>query len=253
MISRIGPVSAFAAASLLAALLAACGPTTFTKVRVDWQPVEGSSPRQDNENVTVDVTTPAPAETSPELMGTLQKCAVRDTLEYSKSGKPVTETLPVTTSGQLWRRVAITSRDEHILRLNGVVARLFTPDGREWEPLSRDKILAAFRANRPCPSSDTAANAFSGVRLLQKGVEILPGATGASWLAFTPPSAEDQPGVWKLGLYEVPVKTNDVGKVAKTARFEFRYQVIKYVDTYRQKNWLATPELIESTEVPPAK
>jgi hypothetical protein len=240
-----------AAALPLAALLAACGPTTFTKIRTDWQPVEGSPLRQDNENVTVDVTTPA--ETSPELFGTLQKCVVRDTLEYAKGGKPVTEPVPVTTPGQMWRRVAITSRDEHILRMNGVVARLFTPDGREWEPLTRDKILAAFRANRPCPSSDTAANAFSGVKLLQKGVEILPGGASASWLAFTPPSAEDQPGVWKLGLYEVPVKTNDVGKTTKTARFEFRYNVVKYVDTYRQKNWLATPELIESTEVPPAK
>jgi hypothetical protein len=201
----------------------------------------------------VDVTTPAPVEASPELLGTLQKCAVRDTLAFNKGGKPVMETVPITTSGQLWRRVAITSRDEHILRMNGVVVRLFTPDGREWEPLSREKILAAFRANRACPSSDTAANAFAGVRLLQKGVEILPGATSASWLAFTPPSAEDQPGVWKLGLYEVPVKTNDVGKTSKTTRFEFRYNVVKYVDTYLQKNWLATPELIESTEVPPAK
>ena len=234
---------------LAAALLAACGPTTFTKTRVDWQPVADSPLSQKNENVTVDATTPA--ETSPDLYADLQKCANKDTLEFDKKGRPVLEKVTMVSPGQMWRRIAIANRDDHVLRVSSVVVRLFTPDGREWLPLDRDRILSTFRANRTCPSSDGAANAFAGVRLLQNGLDVVvPGSTAVAWLAFQPPALESQPGVWKLGIYEMPVKVGDTGKIAKTGRFEFRYNVVKYLDTYRQENFLAMPQLIQTVPVP---
>jgi hypothetical protein len=230
-------------------LLTACGPTTFTKTRIDWQPVADSPSLVKNENVTVEAI--RDVETSPDLYVDLQRCAVKDTLEFDKKGLPVMEKVSVVSPGQVWRRIAITNRDEHVLRVNGLVIRLFTPDGHEWLPLERDAIVSALRKNRPCPSSQNAAGALANFRFLQKGVDmIVPGSTSLAWLVFQPPATETQPGVWKLGIYEMPVKVGDTGKIAKTGRFEFRYKAVKYVDTYRQENFLAIPKLIETVEAP---
>lgn len=230
-----------------ALLVSACGPTSFTKVRATLAPVAGSSLRVTVDNVTMDATTPEPDPA--DLKGILQKCTSPDSLEYTSKGVPLLEEVSVAVNGQMWRRVSVTNRNANILRLNTMAVRLFTPDGREWPPLTRDQILKAFRAARPCPSSDTALSAFRDLRLLEKTAEIMPGATVTGWLAFQPPAPEKLPGEWKLGLYDVPVRLNETGRTTKAGYFEFRYNAVTYRDTYRKKHLLATPKLIESIRV----
>lgn len=242
-LNSLALVSATVTATLL---ITGCGPTTFSKVRTDWQPAEPGGLRQQIDEVTVDVT--IPIELPSEFYADAQKCGTGDSLVYNSKGEPVVEKVLLAQPYQLWRKVAITNQSTKVLRLNSMVARLFTPDGREWEPLAREEVLAAFKMGRTCPTSEAALAGFRGVRLLQRSNEIITGSTSTTWVAFQPPSPDKAPGVWKLGLYDMPVKLNDVGTVAKIAPFEFRFVSIKYVDTYRQENLLATPKLI-STEV----
>ena len=116
--------------------------------------------------------------------------------------------------------------------------------------------LVAAGCGGAIPSSDGSPATLKlngrAIRLLPSGVDmVLPGATTVAWLAFLPPAPDTQPGIWKLGLYEMPVKTNDVGRASKTARFEFRYKAVEYIDTYQQDNFFAIPKLIGTAEVPP--
>lgn len=229
-----------------AALLAACGPTTFTKVRTDWQSVDPNGLRLQVDDVVLDITTPA--ELPYDFYTDAQKCENGDSLIYGAKGQPVMEKVYLVQPYQMWRKVAITNNTPNVLRLGSVAIRLFTPDGHEWEPLTKDEVLADFQKGRACPSTREAANGFRSLRMLQRGTEIIPGSTATTWLAFNPPSADKAPGVWKLGFYDVPVKMNEAGAVSRSGRFEFRFTAVKYIDTYRQENLLATPKLI-STEV----
>lgn len=238
-----------AAGVCAASLLLACGPSTFTKVRTDWQPVDANGLRIQIDDVALDVTTPP--ELPYEFYTDAQKCAESgkgDSLIYTTKGQPVMEKVFLAQPYQMWRKVVLTNNTPNVLRLNNVVIRLFTPDGNEWEPLTQDAVLIEFKKGRLCPSTESALNGFRNLRMLQRTTEIIPGATGTAWLAFNPPSADKAPGVWRLGFYDVPVKMNEAGAVAKSARFEFRFTAVKYIDTYRQENLLATPKLI-STEV----
>jgi hypothetical protein len=246
-LSRILAQSAALSVALSAALiLTACGPTTFTKIRTDWQPVDAGGSRQQVDDVVVDITTPT--ELPSEFYADAQKCEDGDSLIYTSKGQPVLEKVLLAQPYQMWRKVAITNQTANVLRLNNAAIRLFTPDGREWEPLTKDAVLLDFKKSRICPSTETALNTFRGLRMVEPTTQIIPGATSTAWLAFNPPSADQAPGIWKLGFYDVPVKMTEAGTVARSARFEFRFTAIKYIDTYRQVNLLATPKLI-STEV----
>lgn len=228
------------------AWLMACGPTTSTKIRIAWQPVDDGGLYQKIDDVAVDFTTPP--ELPSDFYADAQQCGNGDSLVYTSKGLPVLEKTSLVQPEQMWRRVTITNQTNNVLRLNNVVIRMFTPDGREWEPLTKDEVLAAFKKARTCPSSETAAAGFRNLRMVQRSTEIVPGAASIAWLAFLPPAPEKNPGTWKLGLYDVPVKLNEAGRTTKSARFEFRFTAVKYIDTYRQENLLATPKLIR-TEV----
>jgi hypothetical protein len=233
-------------AAAILAVLTGCGPTTFTKIRTDWQPVDAGGLRQQIDDVVVDITTPT--ELPSEFYTDAQKCAEGDSLVYTSKGQPVLEKVLLAQPYQMWRKVVFTNQTANVLRLNNVAIRLFTPDGRDWEPLTKDAVLLDFKKSRVCPSTEAALNAFRGFRMVDQTTYVIPGATSTAWLAFNPPSVDQAPGIWKLGLYDVPVKMTEAGTVARSARFEFRFVAVKYIDTYRQENLLATPKLI-STEV----
>ncbi len=61
------------------------------------------------------------------------------------------------------------------------------------------------------------------------GIVIFCGLSGKTrYVSFLPRISISMsvPGMWKLAVYEIPTKVDDTGKVTKTARFEFRQNLI---------------------------
>ena len=88
----------------------------------------------------------------------------------------------------------------------------------------------------------------TGLKIFSRNVEIVPGTNFTGYLVFHPTSIE-MTGIWKLALYDIPVQSNDAGKVTKTTRFEIRSMAKHYIDHYSQQNPLAPAVLTSSEEV----
>jgi hypothetical protein len=223
----------------------ACGPVTSQHTRWDWKPYNREESRQSKDGLVVEqqLVTTAPAGLSVKL----QSCGRDGKLELDELNRPMLEDVSLMTREQLWFKVSVTNDTEHILRLSRAVIRLFDPAGEQHAPVDKASLAAAFASGRECSSSQRAMSQFNLVKLLDRDTELLPGSSVNGYMVFSPPSKQ-MAGVWKLAFYEMPVKTDEAGNVARTTRFELRTKVTKYVDTYEAENTFATPVLKSTVE-----
>ena len=87
------------------------------------------------------------------------------------------------------------------------------------------------------------------VKIFDRNNEVLPKTTVTGWMFFKPAKVL-MPGTWKLAVYEVPVVTDDAGRVTKTTKFDLRTVVKKFVDTYRSEGMFSESKLVKSEEAP---
>ena len=226
-------------------LLAGCGPVASQRQRWDWVPYEANEYTQQRDNVTVEMHK-LPA-IPPEFFATVQSCNGLSPLVDS-TGKPVMERITLVPVGHTIDKVTLTNNTEHVIRLNRAVLRLFDPTGNQFEPLDYEQMQASLLAARPCGTTASIAPQLRLIKIFSRNVEIPPGTNFTGYLVFHPTTIE-MTGTWKLGLYDIPVKTNDAGKVTKTTRFEIRSVVKHYVDHYTQGNPFAPAVLKSSEEV----
>jgi hypothetical protein len=185
------------------------------------------------------------------FFATVQACDQYGRLITDRNLHPVLERVSFARSGELWELMALTNQTDHVIRLNTVTIRLFDSAANQLEPLSKDDLSARLMDDRPCPSSQQAANQFRAHKVFDRNIEIVPGTTATFWVVFHPPS-RGMPGGWKFAIYDVPVQVDEVGRPTKTTRFEMRVVVTQFIDTYTRASLLAGPRLIETKEaIPP--
>lgn len=235
---------------LVTSLLAmACGPQISKQVRYEWQDYNAAESKQTSEGITVE--NKPVKEFPPTFYVTVQDCDKNTGSPYVDDyKKPVMAKVPVTAPGQFWFQVAVTNNTDHVVRLNSVVIRFFDPASNQFEPLSKDDIAADYSSTRGAclVQASQGTSQIKSIKLVDRNAELLPNTTITGWLAFKPDKL-DIPGVWKLSIYEVPVATDEAGKVTKTTKFEIRQVVKKFVDTYRSENAFSPSKLVETQEV----
>lgn len=230
----------------VALLTTACGPQITKKTRFDWRPYNQTEDLQTSDGVTVENKRLKSFPSS--FFAETQMCNRSGEL-LNEQGKPVIGKVAFHQQGQVWFQLAVTNDTDHIIRMNRTVIRYFDPAGNQFEPLSKDDLMSDFMdAALACPSHVKLSNRFKRIKLLDGSTEILPKTTVTGWVAFRPDSLEI-PGMWKFSLYEVPVATDEAGKVTKTTNFDIRSVVKKYVDTYRSEDGFSAPKLVSSKEV----
>src|SRR6266436_6151003 len=194
---------------IIALLVTACGPVTYTQTRTAYKPYGEGESRQEKEGVIAELkhTTNFPES----FYATVQACNQYGQLVFDSNRNPVLERVSFARQGQFWQLVALTNQTNHVMRLNTVAIRVFDPGGNQLEPLSKDDLSARLLGERPCGSSQQAMSQFRANKVFDRNMEIVPGTTTEFWVAFQPPSV-GMPGVWKYAIYDVPVKVDDAGR-----------------------------------------
>jgi len=229
-------------------LVSACGPATFTRVRMDFEPYSTADARQEKEGVVVELK--YAKQFPPSFMATVAACDRYGRPIADPAGRPVMEQVSLARKGQYWEQMSITNHTDHVIRMNGVVVRLFDPGANQIEALSWEDLLASLYSERPCPSSQQAMQIFRANKIFDRNIEVVPGTTSTFWVAFNPPSM-NMTGVWKFAIYEVPVKVDSAGRPVKTAQFEMRVVGRQFEDTYSSPGGLERATRVSSKEISP--
>ena len=232
--------------ALLAAAfcLGGCAPVTFTKQRFDWEPYDKNEYVQKKEGITVEMH--RLSEVPAEFFTNVQACNHSLVPLVKSSGQPVMERITLVPAGHIIDKVTITNNTDHVIRLNQAVLRLFDPAGNQAEALDYEQLQAALYAARPCPTTQHVVPQLKLLKLYGRNVEIVPGTSFTGFLVFHPNTIE-MAGTWKLALFEIPVRTDDAGRVKKTTQFEMRSVVKQYTDYYQRQNVLA-PAVLQRSE-----
>lgn len=243
----------FARAARLGALgmlmgLIGCGPATFTRKSFVWEPFDARENRQQRDNVTVELK--FVDELPPSFFATVPRCDQLGRIVVDKSGRPYMERITLGTNDQVWQQIAVTNDTQNVIRMNGVVVRLFDPAGTQYNVMTKADLQAELLSKRPCPSTQQAMGIFAINPIFDRNIEIVPGTTSNFWVSFKPASRQ-MTGVWKIALYDVPVSLDPAGRPLRTTRFETRIAAKEVNETYRRESLTAKPELLERTESTP--
>ena len=227
-------------------VVSACGPVTYQRQSVVWEPYDAAETRQKKDNVTVDVS--FVTELPPSFTVTVAACDQYGRMVVDGNGNPVGESLTLGTDDQVWQKVAVTNDTQNVIRMNGVVIRLFDPAANQYSALTFSDLQAELYSKRPCPSTEQAMNMFKVNPIFDRNMEIVPGTTTTFWVAFKPATVM-MPGLWKFALYDVPVAVDPAGNPTRTTRFETRIAVKEVTDTFRRESPMDAPKLVERREV----
>lgn len=227
---------------LVAVALAGCGPMTLTRTRYVFEPHSPNEARQTKDGVSAEIK--FVRQIPPSFIATVQRCDQYGRLLVDALGGPVNEQISLNRRGQYWEQVALTNNTDHVLRLNSLVVRLSDPAGNQIEPLTWGDLQADLMAVRPCPTSMRAFQQFRVNKVFDRNMEIIPGSTLSFWLAFSPPALE-MPGVWKLAIYEVPVRVDPAGRPTRTTQFDMRVVARQITETIAKEHILDPGRVVE--------
>lgn len=235
----------FALSLLIATALTACGPMTLTRQSFVFEPHSPAETRQTKEGVTAEIK--FVRQIPPSFVATVQRCDQNGRLVVDSLGSPMNEQVTLNRKGQYWEQVALTNNTDHVLRMNSLVIRLMDPAGNQIEPLTWGDLQSELMAVRPCPSSMRAIQQLRVNKVFDRNMEIIPGSTLSFWLAFSPPSLE-MPGIWKLALYEVPIRVDGAGRPTRTTQFDMRIVAKQISETVAKSNFLDPGRVVERKE-----
>lgn len=230
----------------------ACGPTLSTQVRLDTMRAPDNTGQVSKEGLVVEV---------PDLKKIPEQFTIQAAACFA-DGTPMVDSttkapdmkdavgLPI---GAELYQLKLSNQTDHVVRLQGAIIRLFDPAENQIEPVSKeDAIAAATRtlSNQGVCNSEAPKimAALSTVKFIGPNTELLPGTTTTGYLLFFP-QRPDLPGVWKLSLYEIPVKVDAAGSTIARTRFDFAYLRKKFEDTYSQE-FMGDRKLLNSKEIP---
>lgn len=229
--------------------LAGCGPATMTRSTIVWEPFDARENRQQRDNVTVELK--FVDQLPPSFFANAARCDALGRIVVDKAGRPSMERISLGTNDQVWQQIAVTNDTQNVMRLNGVVVRLFDPAGSQYNVLTKADLQAELLSKRPCTSTQQAMGSFAANPIFDRNIEIVPGTTSTFWVSFKP-ATRTMTGVWKIALYDVPVSLDPAGRPLRTTRFETRITVKQVSETYQRDSLMAKPQLVERTETTPS-
>jgi Putative peptidoglycan binding domain len=216
---RVKPLLSLAIAGV-SLFLAACAPMTRTHTRMEFTPYAPGELRQEKDGITIEIGDRR-VENDPSFQLRVFQCNAAGQLIVDANRQPRVVNALINGQGQLWRQVQITNRTRHVLRLNGVVLRLFDPGATQYEPLTFDDIRADLGVRHPCGISPASEASMRAVKIFNRNIEIVPETTSSFWVAFKPATLMVE-GVWKFAAYEIPSVVDEAGRPTRTTRFEMR-------------------------------
>jgi len=155
-------------------------------------------------------------------------------------------------------QVHMTNNTDHVIRLNTAVIRLFDPAGNEYVTLMKEDLIAGWAMYGPSTYSlpyvdngryyDQIESRLRTIKLIDENTQILPGRTYKGWLVFNPTDL-NQPGAWRLSMYEIPVETDGAGKVIRTVHADFNTECQEWLLTYEAENAFAKLQLVSEERV----
>ncbi|ABC31242.1 hypothetical protein HCH_04542 [Hahella chejuensis KCTC 2396] len=228
-------------------VLSGCGPSTFVKTRVDFEPFQGDLTKKTDSGISIERY--FLKNVPDEFYLPVQSCDRETQLPIvGIDGKPkLTNELAIPKDTML-EKVSITNNTGHVIRLNSVVITAFDPADNQYDMLDKGQLASYLMQERPCAGTDKLISHQGIIRLISKNTELLPNRTVTGYLIYKPFDM-NIPGVWKLSFYEIPVKTNSAGVPTKTVNFEFRSVLKKYQDTYKREDLFSQPIKIATVEV----
>jgi len=231
-----------------------CGPTLSTSLRTETSFAPGNSGVVERDGLTVEV--PNLKEVPAQFVTEAKACDANGApvIDPLTNAQQVIKVAAVSPGAELYQ-VKIANGTDHVVRLQGSVIRLFDPAENPIEPQSKDEAIAmATRGNAlvtqgACADSAGAIkDALTAVRFIGANTELLPSTTTTGYLLFQPANVQ-LPGIWKLSLYEIPVKVDAAGTATAKARFDFAFIRKRFEDTY-SKEMMGATKLVSSKEVP---
>ncbi|MBW6492935.1 MAG: hypothetical protein K0B15_17265 [Lentimicrobium sp.] len=227
--------------------LVGCGPTTFTRMRIDYEPYSNDDGKKSESGITIERYDLK--EVPPEFYATVQACDPTDGRLYvDRNHKPVMKKEIALPKLGMIDKIAITNNTGHVVRLNSTIITAFDPADNQYDTLSKEEIASYLMQERPCHSTNILASQLNLVKLINRNTELLPNRTTIGYLIYKPQDVS-MPGIWKLSFYELPVETNAAGIPTKTVNFDFRSVCKKYEDTYRRENAFDAPIKISTREI----
>ena len=220
-----------------------CIPVRMTKMRQDW-PSNAAPMTVRQEGITVSIE--KVNDFGPEFAATAPLCDEKTPIETKMAlGKPVMATYALQWEEQendsVWVYVRIRNDTSHVTRLEGVLPRLFTPNGEKLAAKSDYKPNSAVL----CAIDELSAAQKRIPRL--RFPELVPGEEVAGWYVFSGVNA--RPGKWKFTLYEVPVEVDQAGTPTKRTAFEFDLSLRIYEELLEKATLVAPWKQISTREV----
>ncbi|MDD5547310.1 MAG: hypothetical protein PHN74_00155 [Candidatus Pacebacteria bacterium] len=238
-------VRIFLLLAVMVLILSACGTFKSELVRYQYVPYNQSELKQTKENVTLEK---IDSKTTPEhFYFSAPKRDAYGRAQVDSNGRAIITRGCVRLKGQIWEQFIITNNTNRVLRLGKVSVRLIDPAGNQYYPLTRQDLITATMQVYGI-SLNEVNTPFNFVKVIDNLTEVLPNMSFTGWLVFYAPTSE-MPGVWKIGIYDMPVKTEESGEVKKVAFFEFNTVLKKFVDIYEQSGMFGKSTLVETKEV----
>lgn len=227
-------------------LIGGCGPVTTTKTIFEWQTPPDQNPVQDVGSIRVEFQ--AGGDISPTARTKIP--VINSKGQYLASSETEIQLMDATVfpPGTVPYPVTVTNLTDHIVRFSTAVIRLFDPAGEDFQPLSSLECLSEWTDRFPDwpalgPTSwKTFETKVKTMKMISPATELLPNIPYKGYLVFKPTSVQ-VPGIWKVTLYDIPVETDDAGKITKTVKVEYRSELQKFNCTYIAKDMLSSPEL----------
>lgn len=226
--------------SLFITLIASCGPVTKAYIRSTFDEVEKGQNRVSKNDVTI---------TAKALVGDLKDSVPSFFVSYTtkdNSGNVENNRSNIFMDKDLMVFEAqIENQTKHVLRMSGTVVNLIDPTSNTHSPLTQEDIISFWTGYA---GASEVARQVRSIKFINSNMEILPGYSTKGYLVFRKDFTET-PGVYKLALFDLTTKVDNIGNPTEKTAFEFRYAVKKFKDTFEEDILSGSKKLLSSEEI----
>lgn len=226
--------------SALILLISSCGPVTKSYIRTTFDEVETGKNKVSKNDVSI---------TAKALTGDLKDSIPSFFVSYKGTDK----------AGNVKRyrsniflyqdlivfEAQIENHTNHVLRMLGTVVKLIDPTSNTHNPLTQGDIISFWSGYA---GANEVASQVRNIKFINSNMEILPGYSTTGYLVFKKDFTET-PGIYKLAIFDLTTKVNNIGNPTEKTAFEFRYAVKQFKETYEEDMFSGSKKLLNSEEI----
>lgn len=222
------------------ALMASCAPITKSYIRSTFDEVEKGKNRISKNDVTI---------TAKALTGDLKDTVPSFFVSYTgkdKAGNVNQYRSNIFMYNDLIVfEVQIENHTNHVLRTLGTVIKLIDPTSNTHSPLTQGDVISFWSGYA---GANEVANQVRNIKFINSNMEILPGYSTKGYLVFKKDFTKT-PGIYKLAIFDLTTKVDNIGNPTEKTAFEFRYSVKQFRETYEEDIFSSSKKLLSSEEI----